>query len=640
MPGESELLALAVAEHNAGNLERAEQVCRDLVARDPRQAKAWKLLGVLARDSGRVAQAIDYLQAALECTGPDPRLYFHLGLTHSVAGQLDAAIRCFGQSLTLAEGEPKVHRALAMALAARGNRNEALHHFRRSLELDPTHVETHFRLAVTLAANSQAAAAEQEYGRLLEKSPDHASAWSNLGTLLQEQGRPDEAKGSYRRAIACDVQCVQAHFNLGTVLLLGGDFDESAATFERVTRIRPDFAEAHIRLGDALAAQGKLDAARLQIGRAAALRANRLVWALRADLVGERIFASHADIDAYRLGLTQRIAELSASSWDLDLTDVQAAGSPPPAALAYQGRDDRPLKTAFANLFAGRLPVTEHRRRSGKPRVGFVVTPGHEGIFLRGMAGVLNRLDTQELEIVLTHGAAAENLVAGQIETSRVECVVLSPDLARAAGTLRQGRFDLLYYWEIGTDPLNYFLPFLGPAPVQCASWGWPVTSGIPQVDYFLSWDPLESASDVQHYSERLVRLKHMPNYYHRPNLTGVVADRSRFGFAAAENVYLCVQNPRKFHPDFDPLIGAILRGDSSSVFVMLEASPAHLTDQLRARFARSLPDVVGRIRILPRMTKADFYQLLASADVVLDTPHYGGGANTTYDTLALGKPC
>ena len=31
--------------------------------------------------------------------------------------------------------------------------------------------------------------------------------------------------------------------------------------------------------------------------------------------------------------------------------------------------------------------------------------------------------------------------------------------------------------------------------------------------------------------------------------------------------------------------------------------------------------------------------QLIASADVVLDTPHYGGGANTTYETLALGKP-
>ncbi len=72
---------------------------------------------------------------------------------------------------------------------------------------------------------------------------------------------------------------------------------------------------------------------------------------------------------------------------------------------------------------------------------------------------------------------------------------------------------------------------------------------------------------------------------------------------------------------------------------MLVEATPAFLTEQLRQRFERTLAGTLPRVRFLSRMTKGEFLQLIASADVVLDTPHYGGGANTTYETLALGKP-
>ena len=71
----------------------------------------------------------------------------------------------------------------------------------------------------------------------------------------------------------------------------------------------------------------------------------------------------------------------------------------------------------------------------------------------------------------------------------------------------------------------------------------------------------------------------------------------------------------------------------------MVEAAPGFLTEQLRGRFARTLAEVVDRVRFLPRMSKGQFSELIASADVLLDTPHYGGGANTTFESLALGKP-
>ena len=255
------------------------------------------------------------------------------------------------------------------------------------------------------------------------------------------------------------------------------------------------------------------------------------------------------------------------------------------------------------------------------------------------MAGVLNHLDPARLEATLVFAAAARDRVASMIRSADIRGLVLPAGFVDALEMLRAARFDLVYFWEIGTDATNYFLPLARVAPLQVSSWGWPVTSGLPTVDYFLSSDQLEPVGAEAHYSEKLARLRRLPLSYARPERSAVESQRERFGFSSDEHIYLCVQNPRKFHPDFDPLIREILQSDPHGRFVLVEATPPFLTEQLHERFARTLGDVGRRVRFLPRMTKGEFHELIASADVLLDTPHYGGGANTTFETLALGKP-
>ena len=114
-----------------------------------------------------------------------------------------------------------------------------------------------------------------------------------------------------------------------------------------------------------------------------------------------------------------------------------------------------------------------------------------------------------------------------------VQRAFLPNRFAAAVEMLRAAEFDLLYFWEVGTDATNYFLPLARAAPVQCTSWGWPVTSGMDEIDYFISSDMIEPAGAEAHYSEQLVRLRRLPLYYARPDMSGVAADRERFGFRA-----------------------------------------------------------------------------------------------------------
>ena len=56
------------------------------------------------------------------------------------------------------------------------------------------------------------------------------------------------------------------------------------------------------------------------------------------------------------------------------------------------------------------------------------------------------------------------------------------------------------------------------------------------------------------------------------------------------------------------------------------------------SRFARTMSDVNGRIRWLPRMDGGDFFAVTALCDVMLDPPHFGG-CTTSVEALAFGVP-
>ncbi len=254
------------------------------------------------------------------------------------------------------------------------------------------------------------------------------------------------------------------------------------------------------------------------------------------------------------------------------------------------------------------------------------------------MAGVLNRISSARLETFVICANAGAAKLRPTLDQA-INLLPLTGGMSQTVETIRAARLDLLYYWEVGVDCWSYFLPFFRLARVQCTSWGWPVSSGIGNMDYFLSSELLEPADGDRHYSETLLRLRNIPNYYPRPTWLAPEPDRTRFAIGTNGPVYLCAQNPRKIQPDFDELAGGILRRDPHGELLMIEAKWPAVTEAIRERFSQRFPDCASRLRILRRMTQADYLTVLATADVVLDTTHYCGGANSTYDAFLVGAP-
>lgn len=188
-------------------------------------------------------------------------------------------------------------------------------------------------------------------------------------------------------------------------------------------------------------------------------------------------------------------------------------------------------------------------------------------------------------------------------------------------------------------DFFTYLLAFSRLAPIQCVTWGHPMTTAIKNIDYFFSSVALEPENPKNNYIETLICLENLSPYYYPLSLPeSLQKTRSELGLPENNHLYICPQSLFKLHPDFDLILSAILHADPLGKIILLNGGKENYSKLLKKRFEQTIPDVIDQIIILPRLSEADFLNLVLQADVMLD-PIYFGGGNTTYEALGLGTP-
>ena len=101
--------------------------------------------------------------------------------------------------------------------------------------------------------------------------------------------------------------------------------------------------------------------------------------------------------------------------------------------------------------------------------------------------GLIHQLSHRDFHVtVFLAGDSADETVSS-LRQEADECIALPEDVPLARQIIADADLDVLVYPEIGMDPLCHALAFARLAPVQCALWGHPVTTGIPTIDHFIS---------------------------------------------------------------------------------------------------------------------------------------------------------
>jgi cytochrome P450/predicted O-linked N-acetylglucosamine transferase (SPINDLY family) len=510
--------------------------------------------------------------------------------------------------------------------------------FRETVESDLGLAEAYFYLGHMFLQKGKIEQAVAAYRQGLCIRPQSVAAYNHLGKALQELGRLQEAGAAFRQALTLQPNDADTHNHLGSALCRQGKLEEAVACYQRALEIHPDHYGAHCNRGMLFAEEGKMDEATRHYHAALAVRPTSHVHVLLATLLPP-IYQSREDMRAWRLRLTDNLHRLHQDNLHFDLTREVV---PPLFRLAYQGENDRDIQRTRARIYAPGLDpavlssVGGHR--SGKIRVGVIskFLKNHTIGLLN--CGLIANLSREHFSVIVLALESSLDPVGQFIRQHADENVALPENLPVARRIIADLRLDVLFYTDIGMDPWTYTLAFSRLAPVQCVTWGHPVTTGIPTIDYFVSSHLLELDGAEDHYTETLIRLKGLPIYYYRPPRPSPLKERSYFGLSDDSHLYACPQPPFKFHPEFDEFLGTILRYDPRGQLALIRGKFTHWDELLKQRFAVTIPDVVHRIRVVPPQSRDNFLNLMEVTDVLLD-PIYFGGGNTSYEGLAVGVP-
>lgn len=230
-------IAQGLRLHHAGDLPGAARLYEAALERDPADADASCLLGMVHHAAGRPDQAIEWIQRAVAARPEVPAYHASLGLTYQSMERYVDAADAFARVLELSPTDTAAHVNRGVAVRTLGDRDAALAHFRRAVELDP-------RLA---------------------------QARTNLGEILLELGRPDEALPHCQAAVALEPGLVEAHLHLGNVLLAMGRIPEATASYFQAYRLDENRARTAAALGLAAVRRGVVNEALGWFRRAVAL---------------------------------------------------------------------------------------------------------------------------------------------------------------------------------------------------------------------------------------------------------------------------------------------------------------------------------------------------------------------------------
>jgi CRISPR-associated protein Csy1 len=515
--------------------------------------------------------------------------------------------------------------------------------------------------------------------------PAFVAARKNLAAMHLAAGRPLEARDVLREAVAALPQNAGLWMRLARVHLLLGESEAALACAQRAREALPadaatwrDLGRLHAELWQWEPADAALDeAARREAGDVAteALRAvvkqelGDVRGALAAlesaaarhpgDLhvaMGERlllppIYEDGADLLRWRARYADGLARLHAEAgrWHSQAAEVFRIDRNN-FLLAYQGEDDRELQRGYSSFLARLAGTARPEWRAPRRgtfdgarrlRIGFV-----GGIFRDCTAGRyferwITGLDARRFERFVYHTAPVDDDFTRRIAASSEHFATLRTGAEALAARLSGDALDVIVHPEVGMTPASYLLAALRLAPLQCAGWGHPVTTGSDSIDAYITCAAMEPPQAASQYVERLILLPGPGVDYGMPDVTRVPT-REALGLPASGRLYVCPQSLFKVHPEMDELLAALIEADPEASLLFFQAPARAVTLQFaerlqRALAARGIP-ARGQLKFLPRMGGAAFRRVLALADVVLDTLRWSGG-NTSLDAFAAGTP-
>lgn len=658
---------LGVTLQELGRLDEAEAGYRRALQIDPGYADAYLNLGVTLNKLGRLDEAEQNLRHALQFRPDSAEAHSNLGATLQAQGRLDEAEPSCRRALQLQPDNAMAHNNLGITLQGLERLDEAEASYLRALQIDPGYAEAHGNLGNMLQEQGRLDEAEASFRQALQRNPDDAQSHNNLGVTLQEMGRLNEADAHFQMALLINPDDARAHDNRGNLLCYLERLKEAEASFRKALQVAPEEARIHANLGRFLRRLGRLEEAEASFRQALAISPddvktyNHLGLTLQdlgqldqAEACFRRVLQHTPD----HAGTLSNLGQILLSVGRLEEAEAhfrQALQIKPDFAPLYSNllyyltlsatadaqsvfSEHARFGEQFEPALKTQWPAHAHLRDPDRRlQIGFV------------SADFFNHAVATFIEPVLTHLSNHPKLSLHAYYNNVVNDAVMQrlrghfahwhpiADLSDAelAEKIHADGIDILIDLS-GHTAGNRLLTFARkPAPVQ-ASWiGYPGTTGLKSMDYFLAdrFFLPPGQFDAQ-FTEKIVYLP--ANSPYLPTKDAPSANR----LPALSNGYFTFgsfSRPNKLSPVVIAVWAQLLRALPDSR-MLLGGMPEDGNCETLIKWFETEGVIRERLSFHVRCGMESYLNLHQQVDICLDTFPYNGGT-TTLHSLWMGVP-
>ena len=475
---------------------------------------------------------------------------------------------------------------------------------------------------------------------------DDAEGWYNLGLAYHGGGDDAAAAVAWRRALATgptEPGLLQALFDAAEVLLERLCLLEAKPLYESLLSDAQLGVHASLRLTWCLHLLGRDEEALPVLTQGLMHWPGNLALKLQQTLLLPMLYPSREAMVFWREHLLTRLDELEGwlrSPAGLSMSPIRLPS--PIFDLMSQGEDEKMLlqriSAVWRRIFVPPQPALAPRR-PGRPRLGIVTVSAYNHSTIHYFLGMLELLAGQRsLETAMFYFGEQQDDTTAYLHTLTDQFTQLPMTLPEGIQAILDWQPDILFYLDIGQEGLLYSLAHLRLAPVQCVSAGIPITTGIANMDYYLSSSWFEPPEAQAYYSETLICLADPMVCMRPPQVTDPLRGRSAFGLAEDKHLYIFPHTLIRVDPELDELMARILLQDPRGQLIFIQDRQGQLYRQLQARFGGRYPELADRLRFLAPMPQPDFLNLVALCDVALDSLRLGGG-NVSFQCFWVGTP-
>lgn len=668
------LFEQGLALFQKGQLDAAKDIFLQLTTAAPQDPDHWHILGIVLYQQGALDEAQKSIERAIELNPRAHEYYYNLGNVCLDMNRHEQTCEAWQQAIKLKPDFTQGYQDLAGLLEQVGKQRDAAHVFyqlghyfetirqpapameayQQSLNLQPEQPLLLNQMGVLCYQYQDFNYAEIYLNQAIEQNPDHAETLVNLGATLVKQKKIPEALQVLSKAIKLNPAYKPIYFAHAEELLAASYGDIALPFFEKALEVTlpPERFNVYARLMQCYQYAGREKEAEYALEQALRLQPDASELKIFHGTYLPTIYENRPQMLLWRERFTQKLKALHQAAFEnrLTLRPGQFLFLFNSFALTYQGFDDRDLNHQFAEMFYQYAQIAElqkllkshpHPLNRAKTRIGILSCFLWDHSVMNCFRGLILLLAEQPgFEVVCFYPKQnPRDHVTDLLKSKVFRFIDVDSDFGPKGDpqVVLDQQLDILIYTDIGLEMYTFMMASLRLAPIQCVLSGQPTTTGIKNIDYYISTALMETQNASAYYTEKLICLKDLPSAYPKPALPQTYKTRQELGWDET-HVYLCPMSLIKMHPDFDAVVAEILRLDPNGKCCFFRLGDTNLDRLLMARFQRTIPDVVDRIYFNEWVAKSDFLQILYHADVVLDTIHFGGG-NTNFLTLAVGSP-